>query len=176
MDYNRDPGSHLWLKPRTYGVYVCARVCTSISMQWDSPSVPEWWSDLFSYPLSLAGISKDYCLLISKGAAGYLQVLGELCPSSTSPVFISFCWNWTFKYVSSTTENPRLRGVALPQKPCLDFSRLSVVMSHLFHLGLDKTCFHALQTPCSLSAQHGQLSKHRFNIKHMDKKNCTTYS
>lgn len=151
------------------------RVCTSISMQWDSPSVSEWWSDLFSCPLSLAVISKDYCLLISKGAAGYLQVLDELCLSSTSRLFISFCWEGTFKYVSSTTVNVRLRGVALPQKPCLDVSRLSVVMSHLFHLGLDETCFHAPQTPCSLSAQHGQLSKHPFNIKHMDKNQmCTT--
>lgn len=47
---------------------------------------PERWSDLFSCPLSLAGISKDHCLLISKGTAGYLQVLDE----SASPLLHNF--------------------------------------------------------------------------------------
>lgn len=91
VDYNRDPGSHLWLKSRTYAVCVC--VCMSSSMQWDSPKVPEWWSNLFSCPLSLAGTSKSYCLLISKGAAGYLQVPDKRSSTPTSLLLISFCWN-----------------------------------------------------------------------------------
>lgn len=80
VDYNRDPGSHLGLKPGTYGaesMFERPVQCSGIP-----PSqVPKWsWSDLFSCPLSLAGISKNYCLFISKGTAGYLQVLDEGAP------------------------------------------------------------------------------------------------
>lgn len=37
---------------------------------WGSPRFLHWRSHLFSCPLSLSGTSKDYCLWISKGAAG----------------------------------------------------------------------------------------------------------
>ena len=55
-------------------------------MQWDSPQVPERWSDLFSCPLSLAGTSKDDCLLISEGAAGSSQA----SPPHLSPSYLPF--------------------------------------------------------------------------------------
>ena len=71
------------------------------------------------------------------------------------PSLSPFARNWTFKYVRSTAENPRHRGSALPLKPCLDCKRLSVVMSHLFHLGPDEACFNAPQTPQSWPAQQG---------------------
>lgn len=107
------------------------RVWTSISVQWDSPTVLEWWSDLFSCPLSLAGISKDYCLLISKGSSGYLQVLDK----SALPFFHIFpsylLLFLLFKYAGPTAEKPRNKGSALPQKCCQDYKRLSAVMSCL---------------------------------------------
>lgn len=37
---------------------------------WGSPRFLHWCSHLFSCPLSLSGMSKDYCLWTSKGAAG----------------------------------------------------------------------------------------------------------
>lgn len=111
---------------------MCAHVCTSISVQWDSPLVLKWWSNLFSCPLSLTGTSKNYCLLISEGAAGYLQVLNE----SAHPLLHILPSLLLYESM------PQLcRKSALPQKLCLDFKSLSVVAPHFFHLGFDKVCF-----------------------------------
>lgn len=56
---------------------------------------------------------------------------------------------------------------ALPQKPCLDFKTLSVVLPHWFGLSLDEACFRVPQTPHSQFAQQVYSA---FNINLIYKK------
>lgn len=60
--------------------------------------------------------------------------------------------------LSMSARRRKSAGLALSQKPCLDFKRLTVVMPYLFHVGLDKARLFP-QTPHSLSVQHGSLFK-----------------
>lgn len=114
-------------------------------MQWDSPSCPRVVVKFIFLSIVSCWDIKGPLFVDQRGCCRLLAGPGQerLHLSSTSffPFLSPFAHNWTFKHVGSTAANPRLtKDQYLHKKktPCLDSERLSVVMSHLFHLGLDE--------------------------------------
>lgn len=100
VDYNRDPGLHLWLKPRTYGaarMFEHALQCSRIPLR--SSSVGQIY---FLVRCLLLGYQRT----IVCWSARVLQVthrpwMRVLHLSSTSHCLISLCFFWPFKICQS---------------------------------------------------------------------------
>lgn len=145
VHYNRDPGSHLWLKSRTYAVCVCER---------ESVHMFVWLFQCSGIPLWSSSGGQIYFLVhcLSLGLQRTIvcwpaRVLQVTCRSWTTALFLSYTSSLIpfYKTLTLSAQNQNLKcikcgGSALLQKVCLGFEQWSVVVPHFFHLGLDEPC------------------------------------